>query len=215
MARVPCSTSKTAALKDFADRIRAARRGRVINVTDAAAQSTAGRNLVRAQQRGALAYRPEWPAARDGDHPIAYLTRAALRASASTCEAGAAEATLAECEALADWQRRRAVRCTRTLLLAYTDAITRDVEVPDTVFEPRGSISTTVSIVELSVLIGTYAMHVRCSRRSSSILSKRANAAALLSGNPGVAPHVSDVKCCGGDVTWASWLNAGRHGAGP
>ncbi len=46
-------------------------------------------------------------------------------------------------------------------VLAYTDAMTRDVEVPDAVFDPLRQHFDDRRIVELTVLIGTYAMHVR------------------------------------------------------
>ena len=46
-------------------------------------------------------------------------------------------------------------------MLAYTDAMTRDIEVPDAVFEPLREYFDDRQLVELTVLIGTYAMHVR------------------------------------------------------
>ena len=46
-------------------------------------------------------------------------------------------------------------------MLAYTDAMIRDVEVPDAVFDPLRQHFDDRRIVELTVLIGTYAMHVR------------------------------------------------------
>ena len=46
-------------------------------------------------------------------------------------------------------------------MLAYADAMTRDIEVPNAVFEPLREYFDDRRIVELTVLIGTYAMHVR------------------------------------------------------
>ena len=39
--------------------------------------------------------------------------------------------------------------------------MTRDIEVPDAVFEPLREYFDDRQLVELTVLIGTYAMHVR------------------------------------------------------
>jgi alkylhydroperoxidase family enzyme len=51
-------------------------------------------------------------------------------------------------------ERERAV-------LAYTDAMTRDVSVPDAVFSAVRSYFDERALVELTVLIGTYNMHNR------------------------------------------------------
>jgi alkylhydroperoxidase family enzyme len=69
--------------------------------------------------------------------------------------------TLAECEALKDWQSSNLFNERDRVVLAYADAMTRDVEVPDAVFEPLREYFDDRQIVELTVLIGTYAMHVR------------------------------------------------------
>ena len=45
--------------------------------------------------------------------------------------------------------------------LAYTDAMTRDIAVPDDVFEALRAHFNERQIVELSVLIGLYNMHTR------------------------------------------------------
>jgi 4-carboxymuconolactone decarboxylase len=46
-------------------------------------------------------------------------------------------------------------------VLAFTDASTRDVDVPDAVFEALRSHFSERQIVELTVLVGTYNMHTR------------------------------------------------------
>ena len=45
--------------------------------------------------------------------------------------------------------------------LAYADAVTRDVDVPDAVFAELRKHFNERQIVELTVLIGTYNMHTR------------------------------------------------------
>ena len=72
----------------------------------------------------------------------------------------AAGLTLAECEALADSDpdgfsaRERAV-------ISYVDAMTEQVQVPETVFAALRPHFSERQLVELSVLIGTYNMHTR------------------------------------------------------
>ncbi len=66
-----------------------------------------------------------------------------------------------ECDALADWRASSFYNARERAALAFTDASTRDVDVPDAVFEAlRGHFSER-QIVELTVLIGTYNMHTR------------------------------------------------------
>lgn len=67
----------------------------------------------------------------------------------------------AECAALADWRNSRFFTASERAALAYTDAMTGEIAVPDDVFEPlRGHFSER-QIVELTVLIGLYNMHTR------------------------------------------------------
>jgi 4-carboxymuconolactone decarboxylase len=72
----------------------------------------------------------------------------------------AAGLTLAECRALADSEpggfsaRERAV-------ISYVDAMTEQVQVPETVFAALRPYFGERQLVELSVLIGTYNMHTR------------------------------------------------------
>jgi len=67
----------------------------------------------------------------------------------------------AECDALADWRNAKAFSPRERAALAYTDAMTRDIAVPDDVFEDLRSHFNERQIVELSVLIGLYNMHTR------------------------------------------------------
>src|SRR5580658_8287252 len=66
-----------------------------------------------------------------------------------------------ECDALADWQNAQSFSARERAALAYTDAMTRDVAVPDAVFEALRPHFNERQIVELSVLIGLYNMHTR------------------------------------------------------
>jgi len=67
----------------------------------------------------------------------------------------------AECDALADWRDATTFTPRERAALAYADAMTRDVAVPDTVFEALRPHFDERQIVELSVLIGLYNMHTR------------------------------------------------------
>jgi alkylhydroperoxidase family enzyme len=69
--------------------------------------------------------------------------------------------SLAECEALSDWRASDLFSHEERAALAYTDAMTRDVVVPDDVFAALRAHFDNREIVELSVLIGTYNMHNR------------------------------------------------------
>jgi len=67
----------------------------------------------------------------------------------------------AECDALADWRDATTFTPRERAALAYADAMTRDVAVPDTVFQALRPHFDERQIVELSVLIGLYNMHTR------------------------------------------------------
>jgi alkylhydroperoxidase family enzyme len=67
----------------------------------------------------------------------------------------------AESEALADWRSASSFNARERAALAYTDAMTRDIAVPDDVFEGLRPHFDERQIVELSVLIGLYNMHTR------------------------------------------------------
>jgi 4-carboxymuconolactone decarboxylase len=69
--------------------------------------------------------------------------------------------TQAECDALADWRASPFFDARERAALAFADASTRDVDVPDDVFEALRSHFNERQIVELTVLTGTYNMHTR------------------------------------------------------
>jgi alkylhydroperoxidase family enzyme len=69
--------------------------------------------------------------------------------------------SLKECEALRDWRASDFFSERERAVLAYTDAMTRDVAVPDAVFTAVRGHFNERELVELTVLIGTYNMHNR------------------------------------------------------
>ena len=66
-----------------------------------------------------------------------------------------------ESDALADWRASKFFNERERAALAYTDAVTRDIDVPDAVFAELRKHFSERQIVELTVLIGTYNMHTR------------------------------------------------------
>jgi 4-carboxymuconolactone decarboxylase len=69
--------------------------------------------------------------------------------------------TAEQCAALADWRGSALFDERQRALLAYTDAMTLEVQVPDAVFEELRRHYSERQTVELTVLIGTYNMHTR------------------------------------------------------
>jgi 4-carboxymuconolactone decarboxylase len=69
--------------------------------------------------------------------------------------------TQAECDALADWRETPMFGARDRAALAFTDASTREVEVPEATFEELRRHFNERQIVELTVLVGTYNMHTR------------------------------------------------------
>jgi alkylhydroperoxidase family enzyme len=164
MARVPLlDVEDSPALKDLTDRIRAARRGRVINIYRLLLHSPP---LAETWFEHNNAVR--WDTGLDGRLRemviirVAYLGRSRYVIGQHVPKLAQAEGlTLAECKALEEWQDSKLFDERDRAVLAYTDAMTRDIEVPDAVFEPLRAFFDDRQIVELTVLIGTYAMHVR------------------------------------------------------
>ena len=78
--------------------------------------------------------------------------------------AAPAGVTPREVEALRDWRKSGLFGSAESALLAYVDAMTRDVEVPDGIFAALREHFDERQIVELTVLIGSYNMHTRVLR---------------------------------------------------
>lgn len=68
----------------------------------------------------------------------------------------------ADCAGLADWRASNLFAKPERAALAYTDAMTRDIDVPDEVYDDLARhFDDARRIVELTVLIATYNMHAR------------------------------------------------------
>jgi len=72
--------------------------------------------------------------------------------------------TLAECDALADWESSPFFGARERAVLAYADTMTRDIAVPDDLFAALRQHFDDRQIVELTVLIGSYNMNARVLR---------------------------------------------------
>jgi alkylhydroperoxidase family enzyme len=67
-----------------------------------------------------------------------------------------------QCDALtSEWRGSPLFDAREQAVLAYVDAVTKDIRAPDAVFEPLRRHFDERQIVELTVLIGTYNMHSR------------------------------------------------------
>jgi AhpD family alkylhydroperoxidase len=64
-------------------------------------------------------------------------------------------------KAVADWESSNLFSEKQRALLAYTDAITRDIDVPDAVFANVRTFHTERQVVELTMLISAYNMLTR------------------------------------------------------
>jgi len=93
---------------------------------------------------------------------VGYLNRCAYVVNQHVPELTAPEGlTKEECAALADWRASPFFNERERAALAYADAVTRDIDVPDAVFAELRKHLNERQIVELTVLIGTYNMHTR------------------------------------------------------
>ena len=75
--------------------------------------------------------------------------------------AGPAGVTPQQVEALRDWRKSGLFGPEESALLAYVDAMTLDVEVPDAVFKGLRAHFSERAVVELTVLVAAYNMHTR------------------------------------------------------
>ena len=75
--------------------------------------------------------------------------------------AAPAGVTPQQVEALRDWRKSGVYGGKESALLAYVDAMTRDVAVPDAIFDGMRKHFSEREILELTVLIGAYNMQTR------------------------------------------------------
>jgi 4-carboxymuconolactone decarboxylase len=93
---------------------------------------------------------------------IGYLNRCPYVVNQHVPELTAPEGlTKEECDALADWRASSFFNERERSALAYADAVTRDIDVPEAVFAELHKHFNERQIVELTVLIGVYNMHTR------------------------------------------------------
>jgi 4-carboxymuconolactone decarboxylase len=144
-------------------RIKSARRGRVINVYKLLLHSPP---LAETWFEHNNAVR--WSTELDGRLRemviirIGFLTNVAYVVKQHVPKLALAEGlTLPECEALKGSRPAGVFSERDRAVLAYTDAMTRDIQVPDAVFAEVRRHFSERQTVELTVLIGTYAMHAR------------------------------------------------------
>ncbi len=164
MARVPLiEEDGHPELEPLIARIKSARRGRVINVYKLLLHSPP---LAETWFEHNNAVR--WSTELDGRLRemviirIGFLTNVAYVVKQHVPKLALAEGlTLAECGALQDWRGSMLFSERDRAVLAYTDAMTKDVQVAHAVFAEIRRHFSERQTVELTVLIGTYAMHAR------------------------------------------------------
>ena len=69
--------------------------------------------------------------------------------------------TLAQCAGLRDWPASTEFTPAERAILAYTDAMTNDVRVPDDVYAAVAALYDERQMLELTVLVAAYNMHTR------------------------------------------------------
>src|SRR5262245_7323409 len=164
MARVPLIQEQDhPELAEVMEKYRAGRRGRLINIYRMLLNSPA---LAESWFNHSNAVR--WKTALDGRlREIVIIRMGHLAKSQYVLRqhvpslALADGMTLEECDALADWRATSLFSARERAALAYTDTMTRDIEVPDAVFAEVARHFEPRQIVELTVLIGTYNMNAR------------------------------------------------------
>jgi len=163
MARVTLIGEDAPELEPLIARIKSARRGRLINVYKLLLHSPP---LAESWFEHNNAVR--WSTELDGRLRemaiirIGFLNRVAYVVKQHVPKLALAEGlTLAECEALEDWRESRLFSERDRAVLAYTDTMTDNIQVEDAVFQDVRRHFSERQTVELTVLIGTYAMHTR------------------------------------------------------
>jgi alkylhydroperoxidase family enzyme len=66
-----------------------------------------------------------------------------------------------ECHALANWQESKFFDAKERAVLAYADAMTSNIDVEDAIYDALPAYFDERHIIELTVLVATYNMHVR------------------------------------------------------
>lgn len=164
MARVPLiDPDDRPELAGLVERIRGARRGNVINIYRMLFNSPA---LAEAWLDYFNAVR--WGTSLDGRLReiviirLGHLTGAAYILRQHVPKLAEPEGlTVADCDALADWEAATQFSPRERAALAYADSMTRDIAVPDEIYAALRRHFDDRETVELTVLIGTYNLHAR------------------------------------------------------
>ena len=164
MARVPLIDEKAIPqLSDLVGKIKGARGGRLINIYRLMLHSPALANAWFDLNQ-AVRYETEI----DGQSRELAVIRVALvnKVEYVVRAHGPAYAlkeglTPAQVEAVADWKPSKLFSAQQRALLAYTDAMTREIDVPENVFKEIRNHFSERQVVELTMLIGAYNMLTR------------------------------------------------------
>jgi alkylhydroperoxidase family enzyme len=163
MSRISLLEELPAEAGDFADRVRRQRRGTLLKLYKALLHSPPLAESWFGHMNAA-----RWGSTLPGRlrelviiriasiHDVTYVLRQHVPALAE-----ADGVSLAECEALGDWRQSVSFNEAERAALAYCDSMTTAVNVDDDVFEALPPHYSERQIVELTVLIATYNMHVR------------------------------------------------------
>lgn len=162
MARISY-TEGPADAADLADRIRAERRGSLLNIYKLLLHSPAlsstwldhfnavrWRTSLSGRLREIVVIRVAYL------HDIAYVLRQHVPKLAV-----AEGLTVEECDALKEWHTAPTFDPNERAALAYVDAMVEHTKVPEAIFETLRAHYNERAIVELTVLIGSYIMHNR------------------------------------------------------
>jgi 4-carboxymuconolactone decarboxylase len=166
MARVPLIDENNGALAAIIEKLKGARRGKLLNLYRVLLNSP---SLAEAWQAFNSAIRFN-TALTDQARELAILRVSQLNAADyqfqihATQYAPAAGITPQQIAALASSAHSSLFPPAHRALLAYTDAMTTDIEVSDEVFDRLKPHYSDAQIVELTVLIGAYNMHTRVGR---------------------------------------------------
>ena len=150
-------------LAEFVDRLKAGRRGKLLNIykmllnnPPAASGWFDYLNMVR-WELGIEGRLRELVIIR-----IAYFNRVPYVIKQHVPELAEAEGlSVLECNALKDWENSDLFEERDRAILAYTDSMSRDIQVPDEIYDAVAAYFDDEGMVGLTVLIGTYNMHTR------------------------------------------------------
>ncbi len=168
MARVPLieDAANDAALAALIEKLKGARRGKLLNLYRVLLNSP---SLAEAWQAFNSAIRFN-TALDDQARELAILRVSQLNGADYQFQIHAAkyapEAGLSpqQVAALDSSEHSNLFQPSHRALLAYTDAMTLDIDVPDAVFDKLKPHYSNAQIVELTILIGAYNMHTRVGR---------------------------------------------------